>query len=126
MTEKFIIVREAEVTTRTYLLLNRDLGDEKDPDDAVDITGYAFLLRVRRTYIDVNEDLRELEIFTLAGAIVTAVDGEFKFDLTSEHTALVPATYDAEILFWSSGTVTDEPTGHFNVTYTVEERLGSP
>jgi len=125
MSDKTIRVREATEVVRTFILANADIGSDVNPDDPVDITAYAFLLRVRRSYLDADGDPQNLVEFTLAGAVVTAADGTFKFTLTTEHTTLVPGQYDAEILFWSSGTVTDPPTGYWNTAYVVEERLGA-
>ena len=124
MADKIIMVRENVGAVLTYELTT--FRNEADPNAVVNITGYAFQLRVRQTHIDDTGELVHTVKFDLAGTIVSATAGTFRFTLTPAHTALQPGTYAAEIVWWSTGTVTDVPTDAWSVDYVVVERLTSP
>lgn len=120
MADKFIVVREGSDPGDVTFVL-RDFRSEDGPNERVDITGYVFKLIVKRDLADKDADA----FFDLTGAIVTALDGIFKFVLTREHTSFTPATYPAEIRWWKGGApaTAEPPTDSFSVDYTVEQKI---
>lgn len=98
MADKTITVREgANATVVTYKMTT--FRDESAPSTVVDITNYSFQLIVKRDRDDADSSIW----FTLAGAIVSASAGTFKFTLTAEHTNMPAGTYAAEIVWVTSG-----------------------
>lgn len=120
-----IVVSEYSRPTKTFVWTNSDEGTLQGPDNLVDITGYSFQLRVRRTPIE-NTGLGTKLLVDLAGTIVTAAEGTFKFDLTAAHTGLPPGSYPGELLTWTSGATTNPPHYQKAITYTVARALKRP
>lgn len=120
MAEKTITVRELSRPTVTLQLL-QNFRDESATSAAVNITGYAFKLIVKRDL----DDADARAYFDLAGTIVAAASGTVKFDLTLEHTALPAGTYPAEVRWWADGDTTKPPSDAFSVDYVVERAVDS-
>lgn len=105
--------------------------NEDAPDTPVNITGYAFRFRARQVAqtpsasIPGGYDTVNIELFDVSGTIVTAASGIFRFDLTETETTFAPGTYVAEIVWWSGGVVTENPTDAWSVDYTIVAKLDS-
>lgn len=115
-----VVVGEGSHNARRRWWLENEYGDR------VDITGYAFRYRVYRRTKDASENNVDTELFEASGVIETAADGEFYVDFTTSHTNLPAGDYTAELVVWSSGTVTDPPTERYRGTFTVEGKLEAP
>jgi hypothetical protein len=114
-----VVVGEGSNPTREFQLKDAYGG-------AVNITGYAFRLRVYIRTVNASDANVDTELVDASGTIVTAAQGKFKFVLTHAHTSLPAGDYDCEIVAWSSGTVTDPSTERFRGTFTVEGKLEAP
>jgi D-lyxose ketol-isomerase len=114
-----IRVREKTAPVLTYKLTS--FRNVTAQDTAVNITGYAFRLRVWRFYLDAEKERQRETKFELDGAIVSASAGTFKFTLTAaKHTGLPPGEYFAEIFWNSAGDLDVAPTDGVRVRYIVE------
>ena len=121
MATKTVRVRRNTSPTLTFKLT--DFRNEAGSTTAVNITGYGFRLVVKST-LD-TPDAQTL--ISLAGTIVSATLGTFKFDLDVRHSGLAAGTYPAEIKWWKSGVATtDPPTDAWTVDYVVEEAVVAP
>lgn len=120
MATKRIVVRQN--TTATLLTFKlTTFRNEASPKTVVDITGYAFYLIVKP-----DADLADSRaFFDLAGSIVTAAEGTFRFTLTSAHTCLAPGTWPGEIRWFSGGAPATgtPPTDAWSVDYVVEQAI---
>jgi len=98
----------------------RDFRNEVDPEAVVDITGYGFRFVVKRDLEDTDAEAW----FDLAGSIVTAAEGIYRFTLTPVHTCQCPGTWPGEIRWWSGGYVAGtSPTDSVLIDYEVLESV---
>lgn len=120
MADKIITVREGS-NPGDFTFVLPDRRNEDDLEEPIDITGFAFKLIVKRSL----DDADSLAFFDLDGSVVSGTDGTFKFILTHEHTSMVPATYPAEIRWFSGGAPATgtPPTDSFSVDYVVEQKV---
>lgn len=113
------VITVGEKTRPTIKKIWRDYRNEEDPTKALDITGYAFKLCVKRALTDPDSKAW----FDLSGAIVTAASGIYKFDLTTEHTCIPPGTWPGEIRVWTDGTTTNPPHDRISLDFVVEKAV---
>lgn len=109
-----ITVRYNSSPTITRIL--KDERNEIDDDAAVNITGYTFKLIVKQ-----DRNLPDARAwFDLAGSIVVAGDGTYKFELTEQHTCLPVGTWPGEIRWWS-GSSSYPPTDAVQINFVIED-----
>jgi len=97
-----------------------------DYGDPIDITGYTFKLMVKPFLANEDGQLPDARAwFDKTGAIITALDGTYKFDLTPAETGIPAGTYPGEIRAWS-GSATLPPTYRISAEVTCEEAVDLP
>lgn len=91
--------------------------------EPVDITGYSFRLIVKPFLSNEDGPLPDSRAWVnLAGTIVEATEGTYKFALTALETSHPAGTWPGEILIWS-GATDEEPDHRISVDYEVEEAV---
>lgn len=115
-----VVVSEGTHNTRRYFWIENEYGAR------VSITSYAFRYRVYIKTKNSSDAWVLTERADVTGTISTAAQGEFYFDFTTAHTGMAEGSYTAELVIWSSGTVTDPPSDRYRGIFTVEGRLEAP
>lgn len=116
MATKTINVRERSIPG-VFTFRMKTFRNENTPNGTQDVTGWAFKLIVKRNLDD--PDSRAL--FDLTGTVPAGVLGDFQFTLGFAHTTLKPASYPAEIRWWTGGAppIGTPPTDYFSTDYVV-------
>lgn len=96
-----------------------DFRNGNDPRADVDISSYEFDLIVKRDVTDADSSAY-IWLEGTFGEEEDWEDGVIWFELTEEHTSLVPGTYSGHIVWWKDGGTDKGPNDGQSVSFTVD------
>jgi hypothetical protein len=112
-------IRVVRNTRPTVYRILRKFRDERNPQNAVDITDYTIKLIVKNRLSELDAQAH----FDLAAVLEDEAAGVYSFVFTTVHTCLPAGRYPGQIRWWSDPSPAGPPDDAIDVDFVVDDSV---